>query len=164
MSSDWLFLLDSEWLIPPGSNMAILREKIEQERWERYVISDEVLQYIAMNVSTNIRELEGSLTKIIAWCKLNQYKELTDITVAEEILNDVVSQHLKKNISPELILEHVSEHYSVCVEDIKSKKRNAEVVIPRQVAMYFLRNLTDLTLEKIGHILGGKNYTTVLYR
>ena len=145
------------------TRMAILREKIEQECWERYGTSEEVLQYIAMNVSTNVRELEGALTKIIAWCKLNQHKKLTDITVTEEILKDFVSQHVERKISPELVLEYVAEHYLVCVEDLKSKKRSAEIVMPRQVVMYLLRNLTDLTLEKIGHVLGGKNYTTVKY-
>lgn len=145
------------------TRMAILRRRIEQELWERYAISDEILQYIAMNIRMNVRELEGALTKVVAWCKLNQHKELIDITVAEEILKDFVSDSLEKKISEEMILEHVAEHYFVRVEDIKSKKRNAKIVIPRQVSMYLLRDLTDLTLEAIGMILGGRNYTTVKY-
>ena len=145
------------------TRMAILQRTIEQELWERYAISDEVLQYIAMNIHTNVRELEGALTKVIVWCKLNQCKELIDITVAEEILKDFVSDSPEKKILEEVILEHVAEHYFVRVEDIKGKKRNAKIVIPRQVAMYLLRDLTELTLESIGAILGGRNYTTVKY-
>lgn len=145
------------------TRMAILQRRMEQEHWGRYSISSEILQYIAMNICTNVRELEGALTKIIAWCKLNQHEKALEIAMAEKILKDFVSEQTEKELSEEDILEQVAEHYGISVEKIKSKKRNAEIVMPRQVAMYLLRDLTDLTLETIGVVLGGRNYSTVKY-
>ncbi len=87
---EWGFIAD---IGVPGyeTRMEILREKIEQECWEKYAISEEVLQYIAKNVFANVRELEGALTKIVTWCELNHRKNLTDIAVTEEILKDFMS-------------------------------------------------------------------------
>ena len=79
------------------------------------------------------------------------------------ILGDILCGNVDKEISAERILEYVSEQYSICIDDIKSKKRSAEIVIPRQVSMFLLRKLTDLPLAAIGNMVGGKNYTTVKY-
>mgnify|MGYP003300408314 CR=1 FL=1 len=130
------------------TRMAILRKKEESDGLKKYNIPDEVMQYIATNVKSNIRELEGSLTKLIALHKLK--KEDINIMLASEALKDIVSPNENRQITPELILEVVSEHYSVSISDLKSGKRNSNISIPRQVAMYLCRNMTDTPLKSIG--------------
>ena len=141
------------------TRMAILRKKEELDGLERYHIPNEVMHYIASNVKSNIRELEGSLNKLIALHKLN--KEDINIMLASEALKDIVSPNENRQITPELILEVVSEHYSVSISDLKSGKRNSNISIPRQVAMYLCRNMTDTPLKSIGIILGGRDHSTV---
>lgn len=146
-----------------GTRVKILQEKIRQEDDKELYLGNEIIEYIAQNVSQNIRSLEGALRKILAWCKLTQCKSLSDVAVVQEILGDILCGNVDKEISAERILEYVSEQYSICIDDIKSKKRSAEIVIPRQVSMFLLRKLTDLPLAAIGNMVGGKNYTTVKY-
>ena len=141
------------------TRMAILRKKQELDGLERYHIPNEVMHYIASNVKSNIRELEGSLNKLIALHKLK--KEDINIMLASEALKDIVSPNENRQITPELILEVVSEHYSVSISDLKSGKRNSNISIPRQVAMYLCRNMTDTPLKSIGIILGGRDHSTV---
>ena len=141
------------------TRMAILRKKVELDGLERYHISNEVMHYIASNVKSNIRELEGSLNKLIALHKLK--KEDINIMLAAEALKDIVSPHENRQITPELILEVVSEHFSVSISDLKSGKRNSNIAIPRQVAMYLCRSMTDTPLKSIGIILGGRDHSTV---
>ena len=141
------------------TRMAILRKKEESDGLEKYHISNEVMHYIASNVKSNIRELEGSLNKLIALHKLK--KEEINIMLAAEALKDIVSPHENRQITPELILEVVSEHYSVSISDLKSGKRNSNIAIPRQVAMYLCRTMTDTPLKSIGIILGGRDHSTV---
>ena len=141
------------------TRMAILRKKVELDGLERYHISNEVMHYIASNVKSNIRELEGSLNKLIALHKLK--KEDINIMLAAEALKDIVSPHENRQITPELILEVVSEHFSVSISDLKSGKRNSNIAIPRQVAMYLCRTMTDTPLKSIGIILGGRDHSTV---
>ena len=141
------------------TRMAILRKKEELDGLERYHIPNEVMHYIASNVKSNIRELEGSLNKLIALHKLK--KEDINIMLASEALKDIVSPNENRQITPELILEVVSEHYSVSISDLKSGKRNSNISIPRQVAMYLCRNMTDTPLKSIGIILGGRDHSTV---
>ena len=141
------------------TRMAILRKKEEFDGLERYHIPNEVMHYIASNVKSNIRELEGSLNKLIALHKLK--KEDINIMLASEALKDIVSPNENRQITPELILEVVSEHYSVSISDLKSGKRNSNISIPRQVAMYLCRNMTDTPLKSIGIILGGRDHSTV---
>ena len=141
------------------TRMAILRKKEELDGLQKYHISNEVMQYIATNVKSNIRELEGSLNKLIALHKLKN--EEINIMLAAEALKDIVSPHKNRQITPELILEVVSEHFSVSIADLKSGKRNANIVNSRQIAMYLCRTMTDTPLKSIGIMLGGRDHSTV---
>ena len=141
------------------TRMAILRKKEELDGLDRYHIPDDVMQYIANNVKSNIRELEGSLNKLIALANLEK-KEI-DIPLAAEALKDIVSPDNNREITPELIIDVVSEHFNVPVTEIKGKKRNAEIVLPRQIVMYLCRCMTDTPLKAIGAILGGKDHASI---
>ena len=143
------------------TRMAILRKKEEADGLKKYNIPDEVMQYIASNVKSNIRELEGSLTRLIALHKL-QNKEI-NIMLAAEALKDIITPHENRQVTPELILDIVSEHFSISIQDLKSNKRNANVAIPRQIAMYLCREMTDAPLKSIGFLLGGKDHSTISY-
>ena len=122
--------------------------------------NNDVLEYIATNVKTNIRELEGSLNKLIALYKLNN-NESIDIALAAEALKDIISSDNKREVTPELILDIVSDHFGVSIADLKGGKRNAEIVFPRQIAMYLIRNMTETSLKAVGVILGGKDHSTI---
>ena len=141
------------------TRMAILRKKVELDSLERYHIPNEVMQYIATNVKSNIRELEGSLNKLIALHKLKN--EEINIMLAAEALKDIISPNESRQITPELIIDIVSEHYSITIQDLKSGKRNSNIAIPRQVAMYLCREMTDTPLKSIGIMLGGRDHSTV---
>ena len=141
------------------TRVAILQKKIELDHLNKYNISKEVLEYIATNVKTNIRELEGSLNKLIALCKLTN--KPIDIPLAAEALKDIISAENNREVTPELILDIVSEHFGVSIADLKSNKRNAEISYPRQIAMYLIRTMTDTPLKSVGIILGGKDHSTV---
>ena len=142
------------------TRMAILQKKIELDHLEKYNIPNDVLEYIATNVKTNIRELEGSLNKLIALYKLNN-NESIDIALAAEALKDIISSDNKREVTPELILDIVSDHFGVSIADLKGGKRNAEIVFPRQIAMYLIRNMTETSLKAVGVILGGKDHSTI---
>ena len=118
---------------------------------------------IATNIKTNIRELEGSLNKLIALYKLNSYQDPIDINLATRALKDIISSKNNRVVTPELILDIVADHFNISVADLKSNKRNAEIAIPRQIAMYFIRSMTDTSLKSIGVILGGKDHSTIKY-
>jgi chromosomal replication initiator protein len=147
------------------TRMAILKKKIELDHLEKYNIPDEVLQYIATNIKTNIRELESSLNKLIALYKLNNNEGTIDIALAAEALKDLISSKNNREVTPELILDIVADHYNITVADLKSNKRNADIANPRQVAMYLMRNMIEKenSLKTIGIILGGKDHSTVKY-
>ena len=141
------------------TTMAILRKKEELDGLERYHIPDEVMQYIANNITSNIRELEGSLNKLIALANLEN--KPIDIPLAAEALKDMISPNNTREITPELIIEVVSDHFNVPAAELKGKKRNAEIVLPRQIVMYLCRKMTDTPLKTIGLILGGKDHASV---
>ena len=141
------------------TRMAILRKKEELDGLERYRIPDEVMQYIANNITSNIRELEGSLNKLIALANLEN--KPIDIPLAAEALKDMISPNNTREITPELIIEVVSDHFNVPAAELKGKKRNAEIVLPRQIVMYLCRKMTDTPLKTIGLILGGKDHASV---
>lgn len=145
------------------TRMAILQKKIELDHLEKYNIPHDVLDYIATNIKTNIRELEGSLNKLIALYKLNNYQDPIDINLATRALRDIISSKNNRVVTPELILDIVADHFNISVADLKSNKRNAEIAIPRQIAMYFIRSMTDTSLKSIGVILGGKDHSTIKY-
>ena len=144
------------------TRMAILRRKIELDHLDRYHIPDDVLTYIAENIKSNIRELEGSLNKLIALYKLNNPEKI-DIPLAAEALKDIISSYNNRVVTPELILDIVSDHFNITVADLKGNKRSASISVPRQICMYLMRTLTETPLQAIGIILGGKDHSTVKY-
>lgn len=147
------------------TRMAILQKKIELDKLEKYNIPLDVIQYIATNIKTNIRELEGSLNKLIALYRLNNNEGAIDISLAAEALKDIISSDNNREVTPELILDIVAEHFNISIADLKSKKRNAEIANPRQVAMYLMRTMStkELSLKAIGAIFGGKDHSTIKY-
>ena len=142
------------------TRMAILQKKIELDHLEKYNIKNDVLDYIAANVKSNIRELEGSLNKLIALYKLNNNNNPIDIALAAEALKDIISSDNRREVTPELILDIVADHFGITVADLKSKKRDSEIAVPR---MYLMRTMTDTALKGIGAVLGGKDHSTVKY-
>lgn len=140
------------------TRMAILRKK---EEMEGYNIDNEVIKYIATNIKSNIRELEGALNKLVALSNLEN-REIT-VKLAEEALKDIISPDEKKEVTPAFIISTVAEHFHVSVDDIRSNKRNTEIVVPRQIAMYLCSNLTSVGLKKIGSEMGGRDHSTVLH-
>ena len=140
------------------TRMAILHKKEENDG---YNIDNEVIKYIAMNIKSNIRELEGALNKLVALSNLEN-REIT-VRLAEEALKDIVSPDEKKEITPALIISIVAEHFHITENDIKSNKRNNEIVYPRQIAMYLCSNMTSVGLKKIGAEMGNRDHSTVLH-
>lgn len=141
------------------TRMAILRKK---EELEGYNIDNEVIKYIATNIKSNIRELEGALTKIVALSKLDNNREI-DINLAEKALKDIIAPNSKKEITPESIIQVVADHFGITPLDISSQKRNKEVVFPRQIVMYLCQDMTDASLQVIGKYLGGRDHTTIIH-
>ena len=121
----------------------------------------EVKDYVATNITSSIRELEGALTKLSANSKLSH----TPLTAefAENTLKDLISPYSKKEITPELIIDVVAEHFHIKPEDIISHKRSADIAFPRHIAMYLCRQMTQTPLEAIGKALGGRDHSTILY-
>lgn len=142
------------------TRMAILQKKAELETYAKN-IDIEIIKYIATNIKSNIRELEGAFNKVIAFSKLNK-AELT-LSLAEEAIKDMIYPDKPKEITPSLIINVVAEHFGVSIEDIVSKKRNKEIALPRQVYMYLCRELTDVSLDSIGSNVGGRDHTTVMH-
>lgn len=141
------------------TRMAILRKK---EEMEGYNIDNEVIKYIATNIKSNIRELEGALTKIVALSKLHNNKDI-DIDLAEEALKDIVTPGDKKELTPEYVIQVVADHFNLTILDIVSQKRTKEVVYPRQIVMYLCRNIMGTPLQTIGKCLGGRDHTTIIH-
>ena len=141
------------------TRMAILRKNAESYDKK---IDDSIFQYIATNIKSNIRELEGAFNRIIAKSRIMNTSEIT-LELAEDALKDIIHPDQPKEITPNLIIEMVAEHFSVSSEDITSKKRNSEYVLPRQVVMYLCRNMLDISLSNIGKILGKKDHTTIIH-
>ena len=140
------------------TRVAILKKKIELEQVSG--IDDTVINYIATNVNSNIRELEGALTKIIAYSKLTS----TEITLkfAEDVLSDLFND-AQKEVTPDMIIKIVAEHFNISVSDITSKKKSQDIVYPRQLIMYLCRTLTDVALSVIGKKIGNRDHTTVIH-
>lgn len=140
------------------TRMAILRKK---EEMEGYNIDNEVIKYIATNIKSNIRELEGALTKIVALSRLNK----CDITLelAEEALKDIISPNAQREVTPELIIQVVSDHFGITPADVMSQKRTKDIVYPRQIIMYLCRDMTEASLQVIGLSLGKRDHTTVIH-
>ena len=140
------------------TRMAILRKK---EEIAGYNIDNEVIKYIASNIKSNIRELEGALTKIVALSRVT-VRPIT-LELAEEALRDQINPDAPREITLPYILEVVSDHFGIKTADIISKKKDAEIVFPRQIVMYLAKELTQTPLKNIGQFLGGRDHSTVLY-
>ncbi|MCC8105222.1 MAG: chromosomal replication initiator protein DnaA [Clostridiales bacterium] len=140
------------------TRMAILQKK---EELDGYNIDNEVIKYIAMNVKSNIRELEGALNKLIAMSRLDK-KEI-NVALAEEAIKDIISPDSKKEITPELIINTVAEHFQITPEDIKGSKRNFEIVFPRQIAMYLCLEMTNSGTKHVGAIMGNRDHSTIIH-
>ena len=140
------------------TRMAILHKK---EELDGLKVDEEVLRYIATNIKSNIRELEGALTKIVAFSRLK--KRDLNILLAEEALQDIISPNEKKVITAELIVEVVAEHHNITPADIFSKDKSRNVSFPRQIVMYLCRRLTDMSVTDIGKTLGNRDHSTVLH-
>lgn len=154
---EWGLVADIQ---PPDyeTRMAILRKNAENYHKE---IDNEVLEYIATNIKSNIRELEGAFNKIIAYSKLNNLD--INMTHAEEALKDIIYPDEMREVTPSLIINVVAEHFGITPDDIMSKKRNSELVQARQIVMYLCRDLTATSLAGIAKLLGKKDHTTVIH-
>ena len=154
---EWGLIADIQ---PPDyeTRMAILKKNIEN--YDQY-IDEEILKYIATNIKSNIRELEGALRKVIASSRLNN-TELS-LSLAEDALKDIIYPEAPKEITPELIMNIVAEHFNISASDIASSKRNSEIVMPRQIYMYLCRELIDIPYKSIGKTIGNKDHTTVMH-
>ncbi len=144
---------------PPDyeTRIAILRKKAYQLKID---IPDEVYEYIAKRIKTNIRDLEGAIKKIMIHHML--IKKDINIALAEEALKDIIDAK-KKKITPELIISKVENHFNLRENDLKSSSKSQNIAFPRQIAMYILKTETDLSLKQIGTFFGGKDHTTVMH-
>ncbi|MDD6038187.1 MAG: chromosomal replication initiator protein DnaA [bacterium] len=140
------------------TRMAILRKKEEQEEIN---LSDEVLNYIATNIKSNIRELEGALNKLIAFSRLTNNEITTEVAAHE--LQNIINPNKPKEITLQLIVEIVCDHFQISFDQILSKNRSNEIAKPRMIAMYLAKNMTDASQEAIGSFLGGRDHSTVIH-
>ncbi len=145
---------------PPDleTRLAILRSKSESENHE---VPDDVLEFIATHVKNNIRELEGALTRISAFAKLN--KEAISLAQAERVLSDIVLAGEPRRITPQMILEATAASYGFSIDAICGPSRTRPLVTARQVAMYLVRNLTDYSYPAIARVFGNRDHTTVIH-
>ncbi|CAM3624121.1 chromosomal replication initiator protein DnaA [Cytobacillus oceanisediminis] len=154
---EWGLITD---ITPPDleTRIAILRKKAKAEGLD---IPNEVMLYIANQIDSNIRELEGALIRVVAYSSLINKDINADL--AAEALKDIIPSSKPKVITIHEIQRVVGEHYNVKLEDFKAKKRTKSVAFPRQIAMYLSRELTDFSLPKIGEEFGGRDHTTVIH-
>ena len=145
---------------PPDmeTRLAILRNKAERERTS---VSHEVLEFIASNVTTNIRELEGALIRVAAYASLN--KTQVDVALAKQLLTDLLTRTAVKPRTDEQLLVEIAEHLGFEVEALRGKSRQRPLVQARQTAMYVFRELTDLSYPAIARLFGGRDHTTVIH-
>ena len=154
---EWGLVTDIQ---PPDleTRIAILRKKAIMDHLE---VDDEVLTFIASKVSTNIRELEGALVRILAYASL--YERRVSVALAEEVLKDILPDQAYREIPIELIQHEVCRYFGVSKADLVGQSRTKGFAYPRQVAMYLSRELTDESLPKIGKAFGGRDHSTVMH-
>lgn len=140
------------------TRMAILRRKVEADEIE---LNDEILNYIANNIKSNIRELEGALNKLLAFGNLVQ----TEITmeIAQKELQNIITPDKPREITPQLIIEVVADHFQISIDQMISKTRSKDIAKPRQIAMYLCKNMTNTPLDSIGAVLGGRDHSTIIH-
>jgi len=153
---EWGLIADIQ---PPDleTKVAILKRKAENEKIN---LPDEVALFIASKIKSNIRELEGSLVRLVAYASLKGLK--IELSVAQEILKNIIEDDTG-GVSIEVIQKAVAQHYDLKVADLKSKNNSRSIAVPRQVAMYLCKSLTKSSLPEIGREFGGKHHTTVLH-
>jgi len=145
----------------PGyeTRCAILQSKCAEKG---RVIDRDVVSFIAENIESNIRELEGALIKLFAYCDLAE--TTPSLAVTEKILSEIISRNQRRQVvSVEKVLKSIQKFYHIPIEDLVSRKRNKEVIKPRHVAMYILKNVVGLSYPEIGRELGGKDHTTIIH-
>jgi chromosomal replication initiator protein len=154
---EWGLLTDIQ---PPEleTRIAILRKKALSEGLSA---PDDALEYIASKISSNIRELEGALIRVTAFASLN--REAVDVALAEMVLKDLITDDGAQEITSSQILQQTADYFKLSMEELCSKSRTRTLVTARQIAMYLCRELTDMSLPKIGQELGGRDHTTVIH-
>lgn len=154
---EWGLICDIQ---PPDleTRIAILRKKAIMENLD---VPDDVTSYIATNIETNIRELEGALTRVVAYA--NMMRSPLTFELAAHALKDILPPHRPKQVTIQTIKQVVAEHYNIRLQDFEVRNRSRSVAYPRQIAMYLSRELTDASLPKIGEEFGGRDHTTVIH-
>jgi chromosomal replication initiator protein len=140
------------------TRIAILRAKAEAQN---IAVPPPVIDFLAQRIVSNIRELEGALTRIVAYASLNAVPVTTQL--AQDMLQNILYNPQRKTLSPERIVETVARYYGVPVDQMKGKARDKQIVLPRQIAMYLMREETEAPLLRIGEALGGRDHSTVLH-
>jgi chromosomal replication initiator protein len=155
---EWGLITDIQ---PPDleTRIAILRKKVHADR--THVPDPQLLTFVASRISTNIRELEGALTRVVAFSSLTS-RPMT-VALAQEVLKDVFPQGEMQEVSVERIQEAIVERFGISLQELTGDRRSQSIVYPRQVAMYLCRELTDSSLPKIGKKFGGRDHTTVIH-
>lgn len=145
---------------PPNyeTRMAILKKRAELDNIQ---VDDESLNYIATNIKSSIRELEGALKQIYNFSRLR--KKMINFELTKEALENIISPEERRPVTCELIIDTVAEHYNISPDDIKSSKRNKEIAYPRQICMYLCRKMTADSLQAVGNSLGKKDHTTIIH-
>ncbi len=154
---EWGLIAD---LTPPDleTRIAILRSKAEDQL---SLIPDEVIEFIARKVVSNVRELEGALNRVIAYASMSGMPINNEL--ASAVLSNVMYNPKKRSITPQRIVRAVAEYYGVNLDQLRSSKRERAIVVPRQIAMFLIREETDISLLRIGAELGGRDHSTVLH-
>jgi len=155
---EWGLITDVQ---PPEfeTRLAILRMKAESERIEN--LPDEVLAFIASNISDNVRELEGALIRIAAYSSLN--RAVLDVGIAQQVLADLLPPSQPRVVTPALILDETAKMFGFTVDDLCGKSRRRPLVMARQIGMYVFRELTDFSYPRIADEFGGRDHTTVIH-
>lgn len=140
------------------TRIAILRKKAQSERLQ---VPDDILEYMASKVSSNIRELEGTLIRVTAFSSLN--KTPVDLALVQTVLKDLITLDEDNVIAPVDIISHTADYFKLSMDDLYGPSRSQAIATARQIAMYLCRELTNLSLPKIGQLFGGRDHTTVMY-
>jgi len=154
---EWGLITDIQ---PPEleTRIAILRKKAAQDKLNA---PDDVLEFIASKISTNIRELDGALIRVTAFASLN--RQVVDMGLAEIVLKDLIPNEVNSEITAPTIMAQTAAYYSLTIDDLCGTSRSRALVNARQIAMYLCRELTELSLPKIGQTFGGRDHTTVMH-
>ena len=153
---EWGLIAD---IAPPDleTKIAILQKKAENDRW---TLPDDVAEFIARAIKSNVRELEGALTRLMAFAALTGTP--FTLSTAQQVLKNIIATQ-EKRVTIEVIQKRVSEHYGLREQDLKVRSNTRTIAFPRQVAMYLVKQLTSASLPEIGRQFGGKHHTTVLH-